>query len=233
ICILPGEPLVFNQYMFKSLAYDPAALQPITQLFNIVQALVVGKSLNVTTLDQLVALSKAKPGTLSYSTGSMPFSVFFERIRKQTGADIIRVPFRGGGDAVNALLSGATPVGFLGLSNVRSQMEAGLITGLMLDSEARSPLFPDIPTIPQATKQDYTSKSYFGLVAPPGTPKPIVEKLQAEVARIAREPGFHDRNFVQRGLEPVLSTPDAFAQFIKKDRAASGEIFKESGLEPQ
>ena len=155
ICILPGEPIVFNQLLFKSLAYDPAAFEPVTQLFTIVQALVVSKALNVSTMQGLVAASKAKPGTLNYSTGAEPFGVFFDRINRETGADIVRVPFRGGGEAVNALLTGATPVGFLGLSNVRGQMEAGLVTGLMVDSDRRSPLFPDMPTIPEATSREY------------------------------------------------------------------------------
>ena len=149
VCILPGEPLAFNQFLFKSLAFDPAAFEPVTQLFTIVQALVVGKSLNVNTLSDLLALSKAKPGTLSYSTGAVPFGVFFDRIKRECGADIVKVPFRGGGEAVNSLLTGATPVGFLGLSNVRGQMESGLVTGLMVDSDKRSPRFPDIPTIPR------------------------------------------------------------------------------------
>src|SRR5204862_2878459 len=83
ICILPGEPIVFNQFLFKSLAYDPAAFEPITQLFTIVQALVVSKALNVGTMQGLTALSKAKPGTLSYSTGSVPFGVFFDRITRE------------------------------------------------------------------------------------------------------------------------------------------------------
>ena len=83
--------------------------------------------------------------------------------------------------------------------------------GLMVDSDKRSPLFPDIPTIPEATGKDYAARSYFGLVAPPGTPKPIAAKLQAEVARIAGQPDFRKRNFIERGLEPVASTPDAFA----------------------
>jgi tripartite-type tricarboxylate transporter receptor subunit TctC len=233
ICILPGEPLVFNQYLFKSLTFDPAAFVPVTQLFIIVQALVVSKQLGVGTLDELVASSKAKPGTLSYSTGSVPFGVFFERIKQETGADIVKVPFRGGGDAVNGLLSGSTPVGFLGLSNVRSQMEAGLIAGLMVDSSKRSPLFPDVPTIAEASKRSYGSNSYFGLVAPPGTPKPLVEKLQAEIAKIAARSDFRDRNFVQRGLEPVTSTPDEFGRFIAQDRVLAGQIVKESGLQPQ
>ena len=233
ICILPGEPLVFNQFLYKSLAFDPAAFQPITQFFNIVQALVASQSLNVKTVAELFALSKQKPGTLNYSTGSMPFSVFFDRLKKDAGADVIRVPFRGGGDAVNGLLSGSTPVGFLGLSNMRSQMEAGLIVGLLVDSRRRSPLFPDVPTIKQATQQDFELLSYFGLVAPPGTPKPIAEKLQAEIARIAARPEFRDRNFVQRGLEPVVSTPDAFAKFIAEDRVRAAQIVKDAGLQPQ
>ena len=181
----------------------------------------------------LTALSKAKPGTLNYSTGSVPFGVFFDRINREAGADIVRVPFRGGGEAVNALLSGATPVGFLGLSNVRGQMEAGLVTGLMVDSDKRSPLFPDVPTIPEATGKEYASRSYFGLVAPPGTPKPITARLQAEIARIASQPDFLKKNFIERGLDPVTSTPEAFARFIQQDRALAAQIVKEAGLEPQ
>jgi len=233
ICILPGEPIVFNQFLFKSLAYDPAAFEPVTQLFTIVQALVVSKALNVGTVQGLTALSKTKPGTLNYSTGSVPFGVFFDRINREAGADIVRVPFRGGGEAVNALLSGATPVGFLGLSNVRGQMEAGLVTGLMVDSDKRSPLFPDVPTIPEATGKEYASRSYFGLVAPPGTPKPITARLQAEIARIASQPDFLKKNFIERGLDPVTSTPEAFARFIQQDRALAAQIVKEAGLEPQ
>jgi len=107
----------------------------------------------------------------------MPFNVFFDRLKADSGADIVRVPFRGGGDAVNGLLSGATPVGFLGLSNVRSQMEAGLIVGLMVDSAKRSPLFPDVPTFAEASPLKFETNSYFGLVAPPGTPRPVAERL--------------------------------------------------------
>ena len=233
ICIIPGEPLVFNQFLFKTLAFDPAAFEPITQLFTIVQALVVSAALNVRTLPELTALSKAKPGTLSYATGAVPFGVFMEQFKKETGADIIRVPFRGGGEAVNALLSGTTPVGFYGISNVRAHLEAGTVVGLMVDSDKRSPLFPNIPTIAEATHKTYASRSYFGLLAPPGTPKPITARLQAEVARIVAQPEFRRRHLIERGLEPVASTPEEFARFIKVDRALAEKIVKEAGLEPQ
>jgi len=233
ICIMPGEPISFSQYLFKSLAYDPAAFVPITQLFTIVQALVVSKQLNVRTLPELVALSKAKPGTLSYATGSVPFSVFFEAIKKETGADIIRVPFRGGGEAINAMLTGATPVGFYGLANMRGQMDAGLIVGLMVDSVRRSPLFPDMPTFPEAIGKDFNARSYFGLVAPPGTPKPVAVRLHAAIARIAARPDFRQNHYVERGLDPVVSSPDEFAAFIRQDRALAAQIVKDAGLQPQ
>jgi tripartite-type tricarboxylate transporter receptor subunit TctC len=111
LCIIPGEPLVFSQFLFKTLHYDPVtAFEPITQLFFITQALVVSAKLDVKSLPELAALSKAKPGTLSYSTPAIPAVVFIERWKKETGADLVKVPFRGGAEGVAALLTGVTPV---------------------------------------------------------------------------------------------------------------------------
>jgi len=234
ICILPGEPLTFNQFLFKSLPYNPATFEPITRLFNIVLSLSVNKSLGVRTFGELIAHAKAHSGTLSYTSGSVAFSTFFDRVNKDAGADIIRVPYRGGADQVNALLSGSIPVAFTGLSNVRGQLEAGLFTGLMVDSGMRSPLFPDIPTIPEATGKQYQSRSYFTIVAPPGTPKTITAKLHAMIVEISSEPTFREAYFHARGLEPALSTsPEEFGKFIQQDRVLAAEVVREAGLNPQ
>jgi tripartite-type tricarboxylate transporter receptor subunit TctC len=234
LCIIPGEPLVFNQFLFKNLAFDPEnGFEPISQLFFITQTLVVSAALNVKALPDLIALSKAKPGTLSYSTAAVPLGVFIERWKKDTGADLVRVPFRGGGEAVTALLNGSTPVGFYGIANVRAQLEGGAVVGLLVDSDKRSPLFPGIPTISEGTGMSFAGRSYFGLLAPAKTPKPIVARLQHETARIVEEPGFRQRNLIERGLEPVASTPEEFARFIREDRVASEQIVRESGLQPQ
>jgi tripartite-type tricarboxylate transporter receptor subunit TctC len=233
LCIIPGEPLVFNQFLFKNLGFDPEnGFAPITQLFFIVQALVTSASLDVKTLPELIALSKAKPGTLSYSTGAVPLGVFMERLKKDTGADFVRVPFRGGSEAVTGLLNGSTPIGFYGIANMRAQLESGAIVGLLVDSDQRSPLFPAIPTVREATGK-IAARSYFGLLAPAKTPRPIADRLQAEVARIVHEPSFRHRNLVERGLEPVAGTPDEFARYIQEDRIVSEQIVKESGLQPQ
>jgi tripartite-type tricarboxylate transporter receptor subunit TctC len=234
ICIIPGEPLVFNQFLFKTLPFDPVnAFEPITQLFNITQVLVVSAALNVKSLPDLAALSKAKPGTLNYATPAVPLAVFIERFKKETGTDMVRVPFRGGGEAMSALLSGTTPVGFYGIANVRPHLEAGTVVGLVVDSAKRSPLFPAIPTIPEATKNDFPARSYFGLLAPAGTPKPIIARLQSESARIMERPDFRSRHLIERGLEPIASKPEEFARFIRQDRVLAEQIIKEAGLEPQ
>ena len=101
----------------------------------------------------------------------------------------------------------------------------------MVDSDKRSPLFPNIPTLPEAG-QKILARSYSACWPRPDS-KPILARLQAEVARIAAEPGFRNRNCVERGLEPVASTPDEFARYIREDRAVAEQIVKESGLQPQ
>jgi tripartite-type tricarboxylate transporter receptor subunit TctC len=233
LCIIPGEPLVFNQFLFKNLGFDPEnGFEPVTQLFFITQALVVSGALNVKTLPELIALSKAKPGTLSYSTAAVPLGVFIERLKQETGADLVRVPFRGGGEAMTAMLNGSVPVGFYGIANMRAQLESGAISGLLVDGEQRSPLFPAIPSIVEATGKS-VARSYFGLLAPAKTPKAIVARLQAETARIVAEPAFRERNLTERGLEPIANTSDEFARYIRNDRIVSEQLVKESGLQPQ
>ena len=117
-CVMPGEPLTYNQFTQKSLPYDPIkSFDPITNFFFITQALGVSSKLGVKNLDELAAYSKAKAGTLSYSAPSSSLVYFMENWKKKTGADLVRVPFKGGGDTVTNMLSGVTPVGFLGLGN--------------------------------------------------------------------------------------------------------------------
>src|SRR5215468_6983983 len=118
ICILPNETLTLNQFTFKSIPYDPEKdFDPITNAFINTQVLVVSAALNVSSLDELAALSKAKPGTLSYSALAIPMQITLEQWKQKTGADVISVPSRGGGDMVTGLISGTTPIAIVGLPN--------------------------------------------------------------------------------------------------------------------
>jgi tripartite-type tricarboxylate transporter receptor subunit TctC len=234
ICVLSSEPVVYNQFLFKSLPFDPDKdFQPIANLFFNTLALVANPSLKVRTISDLMALSKAKPGTLSYGTFSFPLAHFMEKLKKETGADIVRVPFRSGSEVVTAVLSGSTPVAILALSNMVPQLQSGHITGLVVASKARSPLFPDIPTLAEARNGEEYPSTWFGLFAPVGTPKPIIAKLADEVARIIDNREFRQRMFIDRAVEPSGIRLEEFARFIRDERRMAERIVKESGLQPE
>ena len=187
--MLSGEPVVYNQFTFKNLPFNPEKdFEPVVTLFINANALVANSKLNVKTIPELVALPKSKPGTLSYGTFSFMLAYFMDQLNKKNGIDIVRVPFRSGNEMVNAVMAGTTPIVFLGLANMIGQVKSGQFTGLALNSTARSPLFPDIPTLQEATGEDYPPP-WFGLFAPAGTPLPIVDKLHDEVVRIASDAG--------------------------------------------
>ena len=140
LCVMPSEPLTYNLFTQKSLPYDPVkSFDPVTNFFFITQALGVSAKLGVKTVDELAAYSKPKAGTLSYSAPSTSLVYFMENWKKKTGADLVRVPFKGGGDTVTNMLSGVTPVGFLGLGNFLSYIRAGQVTPLLVDSASASP----------------------------------------------------------------------------------------------
>ena len=143
ICIINADPMIYNQFLIKDMAFDPDKLQPITKLFDLLHALVVNSDLKVKNVDELVALSKAKPGTLSYVTPGAPMVLYMETLKKERGADWVRVPFKGGGEAVNAILSGSTPIGLFGEGNVIGQLRAGTMTELVMMNNIHSPNFPD------------------------------------------------------------------------------------------
>ena len=234
ICMLPNEALVYNQFLFKKIPYDPAKdFAPITNPFFSTQAIVANADLKVNSLAELAALSQAKPKTLSYIAPGLPLWVFMENFKKRTGADMVRVPFRGGGETTNGVLSGTTPVAFSGLSNWASYLQAGTVVGLAVDSPRRLPMIPDVPTIGELGYKIDLTRVYFGIVAPAGTPRPILERLRNEMAEVISDPGFREKHMTSRGHEPVANTPDEFARFLALDRLLSARIVKDAGVEPQ
>jgi tripartite-type tricarboxylate transporter receptor subunit TctC len=112
------------------------------------------------------------------------------------------------------------------------QVKSGRIQAIALNSIARSPLFPDVPTLKEATGEDYPPP-WFGLFAPAGTPKPIIDKVQAEVARIAGEPAWRQKYFIDRAVEPAVGPTAGFVKFIAENREIAARIAKDSGTQPQ
>jgi tripartite-type tricarboxylate transporter receptor subunit TctC len=156
-----------------------------------------------------------------------------ESLTRDKGADWVRVPFKGGGEATNAILGGSTPIGLIGLGNVMSQINAGKMTALVLANNIRTPQLPDVPTLADTGYKGAPSQTWYGLFAPPGTPKPIIERINAEVRRVFADKEFVDKYVISRGQVPAVNTPEEFAAEIAADRDVARQVVKESGLEPQ
>src|SRR5205085_1208975 len=147
--------------------------------------------------------------------------LYLEKLRRERGADWVSIPFRGGGETTNAVLSGSTPIAFVGLQNFISHLQSGTMRGLAVDGARRSPLFPDIPTLAELGYRGNLTRVYFALVAPAGTPRPIIDKIAKDVAAVGNDPAFRQKQFLDRALEPILDTPEEFARFLAENRVIS------------
>ena len=233
LCVMSSEPVVYNQFLYKNLPFNPEKdFEPITNLFINSVALVANAKLDIKTIPEMVALAKAKPGTLSYGTFSFVLVQYMEKLKKKESIDIVRVPFRSGNEVVNAIMSGTAPIAFLGLANMLPQIRSGHITAIAFNAYSRSPLVPDLPTLKEATGED-VPPTWFGLFAPAGTPKPIVEKVHAEVVRITGEAAWKQKNFVERAVEYAVTPTEEFARFVAASRNRAREIVREASIEPQ
>jgi tripartite-type tricarboxylate transporter receptor subunit TctC len=231
ICIINADPMIYNQFLIKDLPFDPVnGLQPITKLFDLIHVMVVNSELKVKTVDELIALSKARPGTLSYLTPGAPMVLYMETLKRERGADWVRVPFKGGGEAVNAILSGSTPIGLFGEGNVIGQIRAGAMTPLVMLNNIHSPNFPQVPTLKETGYDGPPSRGWYGLFAPAGTPRPIVDRLAKEVAAIVADPDFAQKQLRDRSLVGATNTPDAFAAEIAEDRKQAEQVVKAAGM---
>src|ERR1044072_938400 len=199
ICITNADAMLYNQFLFKKLPFDPeTSVVPITNAFHLIHMLVVNASLGVRNVDELCALSKAKPGTLSYLAPGAPLVLYMETLKKEKGCDWVRVPFKGGGEAVNAIMSASTPIGRFGEGNVIGNIQAGQMTPLVMMNNIRSPNFPNVPLLTDIGYNGPPSRSWYGLFAPAGAPRPIVDKLSKEIRAIINDPAFRDRHLSAR-----------------------------------
>jgi tripartite-type tricarboxylate transporter receptor subunit TctC len=230
ICILPGEAIVINPIIQPS-DFDPSQrLVPVARPYYLTQMFAVSASLNIKSFADLAAQAKAKP--FNYMAPSLSKVAFMEEFNKKNGTDIVRIPFKGGGDAVTAMLTGTAQIAIFGIGNLVSFIRDDKITGLAIDGDTRSPLEPDIPTFKEVGYTEHIAATFFGIFAPAGTPKPIVDKLNAAIRAVESKPDFQQKFLINRGLTPVLQSADDFAKELVADRAEGRAVVKASGLYP-
>ena len=233
ICVLNNESMAVNPWIFKNVKFDPKKdVIPITRMWNLQQVFAVTAALNVKSFTELAALAKSKPKTMTYLAPSLAKVAFMERFNAKHGIDFVRVPFKGGGDAVNSMLGGITPVAAFGIGNLIQLIREGKIVALAVDGDERSPLAPNVPTFKELGYSLEVWTSAYSLLAPAGTPKPILEKVHKAVVKIGSNPEFQKRFIIPRGLTPVFDTSEHFAKVIEAEIAIGHDVVKASGLYP-
>jgi len=232
ICILPDQTFVTNPFL-PGADFDPIRkLTPIARPYYLTQVFAVNSSLGIKTFAELAPLVKSKPGTINYMAASLSKVAFMEEFNKKNGTDIVRVPFKGGGDTVNSMLNGTTQIAIFGIGNLISYLQAGKIVGLAIDGAARSPLASEIPTFKEAGYSEHIGATFFGIFAPAGTPQPIIDKLNQAIVAVESKPDFQQKFLISRGLTPVLESAAQFAKELPADRAEGLAVVKASGLYP-
>ena len=225
-----------NPHMYAKLPYDPLKeLAPVTQLISLPQMVVAHPSVSASSLPELVALAKAKPGTLnygSYGSGSQPH-LLYEGLKSQAGIQLTHVPYKGIAPALQAVLAGEVQLTMAGASVARGHIEAGKLKPLAIARQERQALMPNVPTLREAGYPDIDPQSWFGLFATGGSPREAIERIYRDVAAAFAEPEFRQRHMLQRGFDPVLSTPDEFARFIQDDLRAKARLIKLSGAKAE
>jgi tripartite-type tricarboxylate transporter receptor subunit TctC len=232
--LLLGDTATFavNPSLYKKLPYDPVKdFQPISLTGRFALLLVVHPSVQAGSVKELIALAKSKPGQLSYASpgpGS-PHHLAMELFKQRTSVDIVHVPYKGSAPAVQDLLGGRIPVMFLDLATGAPHIKAGKIKALAVASPKRITVMPDLATVADSGVPGYEAWAWQGLVAPAKTPPEIVAKLGAEYAKAIADTGVKEK-VIEAGIDPLQSSPQALAEYIKSEQAKWAKVVKDGGI---
>lgn len=217
--------------LYRSLGYDPRkSFAPISLVSIGPLLIVVNASVPATTLAQLIALAKEKPGSLNYSSAgnATPPHLAAEMFKSMTGVDMVHVPYKGGAPALQAVTTGEVQVLFEGLVTLLPQIKAGRLRALAISGNVRDPALPEVPTVAEAGLPDFQVMFWSGLVAPVGTPPEVVSTLNAALRQALAGSDAHD-TLTRLGLAPAGNAPADFARFIDAEIARWERVIKSSG----
>jgi tripartite-type tricarboxylate transporter receptor subunit TctC len=220
-----------NQTLYPKLNFDPIKdFAPLTRVANLPNLLVVHPSVPVKNVQELISYAKANPGKLNFGSSGNGSSIHLsgELFKNMTGIDMQHVPYKGSAPAVTDLLGGQISMMFDNMPSAIQHVKSGKLRPLAVTTAKRSPALPNVPTIEEAGVKGYEATSWFGLLAPDGTPPAVVNKLNADLVKILAMPDVK-KQMAEQGAEPYSETPAAFAGFIKAETAKWAKVVKASG----
>jgi tripartite-type tricarboxylate transporter receptor subunit TctC len=235
VLLMATPPLAVNPSLYAKVPYvlerDFVAVTNIAASSNL---LVVHPSMPANSVKELVALLKANPGKYNYGSsgvggaGHLAMALF----TSMAEVEALHVPYKGGAPAVADLVAGRLNMMMANLTTAQPHIRAGKLRGLGVGKAKRTPLFPEMPTIAEAGVKGYEANNWNGLVAPAGTPRAVIQRLNKEIVATLQEPAIADR-LTKAGLEPVGDSPAEFAQYLKSEAAKWGKLVKAAGIKAE
>jgi tripartite-type tricarboxylate transporter receptor subunit TctC len=226
--------LAVNPALYPKLPYDAASFAPVALVALVPNVLVVHPGVPAKSLGELVTLAKSKPGTLTYGSGGNGSAAHLatEYFKLAAGIDIVHVPYKGTAPAVTDLIGGQITMLMTGLPPLLSHVRAGKLRAIGVASASRLAQVPDVPTIAEGGLAEFEATQWYGLVAPPRTPPPIVDAIAVEVQKALARPEVRQRLEFE-GAEPKSLGPAAFGAFIRSESARWAEVIRAARIKPE
>jgi tripartite-type tricarboxylate transporter receptor subunit TctC len=233
--LLATTALAISAVVYEKLPYDPVKdLAPVTLVSSIANVLVVHPGVPAQDIRAFVAHAKANPGRLNFAAPGAASGqrLTFELIKQMTGTDIVMVPYKGGAPAVQATMAGETQAMIVNVVEATSLVQGGKLRALATTTARRSPMLPDVPTLAETVAPGVDTAVWQGVMAPAGTPAPMVARIAADVAAVLALPDVRER-LVGLGMSIEPGTPEAFGRFVKEEIARWGKVARAANIKPE
>jgi len=233
--LMMSNTLTTNETLLANKPYglmrDLVAVAPVNSSDLV---MVISPSVKATTLSELIALAKAQPGKLAYASAGpgTPYHLAGELFKTMTGTDILHVPHKNSGEARNDVMGGHVQIMFDAVTAMKGNIDAGQVRALGTTGEQRSTVLPDVPTVSEAGVPGYEATIWLGIMAPKGTPPEIVDRLNAEIARIIAKPAIREA-WAKQGAVPLTMSPAAFDAFLRRDIDKWAKVIQQAGIKVQ
>ena len=227
--------LAINPAIYKKVPYDALKdFAPVSQAVALPNVLVAHPSLPVKTVKELVAFARARQGQINFASAGLGTSphLSMELFLSMSGLKMVHVPYKGSGPGVTDLVAGHVPLMMPNMLSALPHIKSGRLRALGVTSVKRASRASDIPTIAEAGVPGYEAVQWYGVLAPAGTPRPVITRLHAEVVRVLQQRDIRER-FLSDGAEAVGSSPEEFAAFIRAETAKWAKVIKDAGLRPE
>lgn len=227
--------MVTNRFLYKQLPYDPASFEKVSVVAVTPNILVANPNLPFKTLPDMIAYAKAHPGKLTYASYGMGTTSHMsgELLKTMAGIDIVHVPYKGAAEAIPAVMSGQVSMYFDTIMTSLPYIKDGKLNALAISTAKRSELAPNVPTVAEQGYPGYDVEPWYGIVAPGGTPQPIIDKLSASIARILKDPAFRAKLMVT-GAEPSADASQAaFKTMVDAEIPRTEKLVKQAGVTMQ